>query len=95
MNQSSERLSPGPSTTLSCHCIRRWVLVKVPAFSPASEAGIRKISVPMSSGRISPSRTRMAVFCQKVAVSISAVSRTTSHSRFARPRWISASCCRP
>ena len=29
----------------------------VPAFSPASEAGIRKTSVPMSCGRISPSRT--------------------------------------
>ena len=38
MNHRSERLSPGGSHTLSCHCTRRLVLVTVPSFSAAIAA---------------------------------------------------------
>jgi hypothetical protein len=46
----SERLSPGPLTTFSCYCRSPWVLATLPAFSAASEPGIRNTSVPMSRG---------------------------------------------
>ena len=48
MNQRSERLSPGASHTMSCHCTRRLVLVTVPSFSPGIAAGRKNTSVPIS-----------------------------------------------
>ncbi len=65
-----------------------------PFFSDATAAGIRKISVLICCGRTLPSRTSGAS-CQKAAVSISWMSRTTSQSRFARPARPSTAFCPP
>jgi hypothetical protein len=55
---------------------------------------MRKTSVPMSSLRSSPERTSGASF-QKLAVSISASSRTTSHFRLASARRCRPACWEP
>ena len=64
----------------SCHWIRRCVLVSVPSFSTLVAAGMKKTSVPMSSGGGPPG----SLF-QKTALSVSNQSATTSHFRFRRP----------
>jgi hypothetical protein len=92
MNHSSLRASPGGSSALSRHCTSRWVFVKVPSFSMWLAHGMRNTSVSMSSGRTSPDWISGASF-QKLAVSISARSRTTSHfmlrsaRRMSPPFW--------
>ena len=60
------------------------MLVKLPAFSVCAAAGRKKISVPISSGRISPDSISGPSFHQ-VALSIITMSRTTSQSSFAMP----------
>ena len=57
-------------------------------------AGIRKTSVAISSVFSSPDSTSGASF-QKVAVSISARSRTTSHFSDASARRCRPECCEP
>ena len=84
MNHRSLRRRPAGSTALWCHCSRRCVLVKLPAFSVCAAAGKKKTSVPMSSVRISPVSISGPCFHQ-VALSIRTKSRTTSQSRFAMP----------
>jgi hypothetical protein len=85
MNQSSERASPGGLSALSRNCTSRWVLVNVPSFSMCEAAGIRNTSVWIASGRSSPDCTS-GESRQNVAVSISAISRTTSHFSLANAR---------
>ena len=94
MNQRSDRLSPGASSTTSCHCTRRLVLVTVPSFSPDKAEGRKNTSVPMSAGVVSPFCTRRP-FCQKFAVSVIAKSRTTIHSSLAKPRSTSSELTAP
>ena len=94
MNHSSERASPGGSSALSRNWTRRWVFVKQPSFSTWAAAGIRNTSVWMSSGRSSPDCTS-GESRQKVAVSISAMSRTTSHFSLASARRCRPACCEP
>jgi hypothetical protein len=57
-------------------------LVKAPFFSVCAAAGMKKTSVPTSSGTSSPDSTS-GESCQKVAVSIIEKSRTTSQSSLA------------
>ena len=65
----------------------RCVFVNEPSFSVCVAAGKKKTSVPISSGRISPLAISGAVR-QNSAVSVSAKSRTTSHSSLRSPsRW--------
>ncbi len=94
MNHSSERASPGGSSALSRHCTRRWVLVNVPSFSTWLAAGMRKTSVWMSCVFSSPDVTS-GESRQKVALSISARSRTTSHFRLASARRCRPACWEP
>ena len=61
------------------------MFVNVPAFSVWFAHGRKKTSVPMSSVASSPVSISGPSF-QNVAVSIICMSRTTSHSRLARPR---------
>src|SRR5579864_2981171 len=82
MNQVSLRASPGGSTALLCHCNMRCVLVKVPSFSPCPAAGKRNTSVPIFSGLSSPRSTSGESY-QNEAVSVSTMSRTTSHFNLA------------
>ena len=82
MKLRSERQSSGGSTAWWRHCNSRWVLVKVPAFSTWLAAGSRKTSVPISLVTSSPVSISGPSF-QKLAVSISEKSRTTSHFSFA------------
>jgi hypothetical protein len=65
-------------------------LVNEPLFSVCAAAGMKNTSVPMSSVRISPVSIS-GPFCHQVALSIMAMSRTTSQSRFAR----ASRCIRP
>ena len=88
MNHSSERWSSTGSTASSRHCSMRSVWVNVPSFSTCDAAGKKNTSVRHSSGTISPVSTSGASF-QKVAVSIIARSRTTSHSSWASASRIS------
>ena len=85
MNHSSLRASPGGSSALSRHCTRRCVFVNVPSFSRCDAAGMRNTSVAHSSGRS----------FQKLADSISARSRTTSHFRCRSARLCSPACWDP
>ena len=63
------------------------MLVKLPSFSVCAAAGMKKTSVPISSGRSSPSSIS-GESCQKAAVSVSWRSRTTSQSSLDRAmRW--------
>ena len=62
----------------------RWVLVKLPSYSATWAAGKKNTSVRMSWLRTWP-RVISGLFCQKVAVSVSQLSFTTSHSSLARP----------
>ncbi|SKY52725.1 Uncharacterised protein [Mycobacteroides abscessus subsp. abscessus] len=68
----------------------RWVWVNEPAFSTCVAAGMKKISVPMSSVRNSPEAISGPSFHQ-VADSIMLRSRTTSHLRW----LIARRCCLP
>ena len=70
---------------MSRNCTRRWVFVNVPSFSTCEATGMRNTSVSIASGRSSPERTS-GESRQKVAVSISARSRTTSHFSLASAR---------
>jgi hypothetical protein len=70
------------------------VFVNEPSFSTCPAHGIRKTSVPMSSGRSSPDWTSGESF-QKRAVSVSARSRTTSHFRRAIARRMRPACIVP
>ena len=78
MNQVSLRASPGGSTAMFLYCSSRCVLVNVPSFSAVPAAGNKKISVAMFSGESSP-RSTSGESDQNEAVSISTMSRTTSH----------------
>ena len=78
MNQVSLRESPGASTALLRYCRRRCVLVKVPLFSAVPAAGNTNTSVAIFSGESSP-RFTSGESSQNDAVSVSTMSRTTSH----------------
>ena len=85
MNQFSLRASPGGSTAFCRHCNSLCVFVNVPAFSACPAAGKRKTSVPISSVFKSPRFTSGESY-QNDAVSVSTISRTTSHFSFAIAR---------
>ena len=70
------------------------MFVKQPAFSTCAAAGIRNTSVSMSSVRSSPDCTS-GESRQKLAVSSSFMSRTTSHLIFASARRCSPACWEP
>src|SRR4051812_23641303 len=84
-NHASLRQSPGGPPAFCRHCPSRCVLVKQPSFSTCPAAGIRKTSVLMSVVLSSPRSTSGESY-QKLAVSISTRSRTTSQSSCARAR---------
>ena len=84
MNHRSLRASPAGGTASWCHCSIRWVLVKLPDFSVCAAAGRKNTSVLMSCVRSSPVSIS-GPFCHQVALSIIAMSRTTSQSRLAMP----------
>src|SRR6516225_9680550 len=81
MNHNSPRESPGGSTALLRNWSSRCVFVNVPAFSAVPAAGNKKISVPILSGGNSP-LTASGDAYQNDAVSVSTISRTTSHFNF-------------
>ena len=85
MNQFSLRQSPGGSTAFSRHWSNLCVLVNVPSFSACPAAGNKKTSVGISSVFSSPRVTSGDAY-QKEAVSVSTISRTTSHFNFESPR---------
>src|SRR5215831_15983390 len=83
----SLRASPGGSIALSCHCTRRCVFVKLPSISGTVAAGRKNTSVLISAVLSAPLLTSGLSF-QKLAVSVSNRSRTTSQSNFANAwRW--------
>src|SRR5882724_12942508 len=62
----------------------RWVLVKLPSYSATWAAGKKKTSV-WTSALFRWPLAISGLFCQKVAVSVSQLSLTTSHSSLASP----------
>src|SRR4029453_5137392 len=80
----SERQSPGGSAAFQWNWSMRCVLVNVPSYSAICEDGRKNTSVWMSCGLTFPLLTSGAFF-QKVAVSVSQLSFTTSHWSLPRP----------
>ena len=82
MNQVSLRASPGGSTAFSRNCSSRCVLVNVPSFSAVPAAGKRNTSVAIFSDTVRRALHFRRIAYQNEAVSVSTMSRTTSHFSF-------------